>query len=166
MTGDGGAAMQDERDIERHTLDGFPDSALRFFRAIEGERARVAARLGLSEFDLRAVFRISAVGSMTPKQLAAELSVTKGAVTGLSTRLVDAGLVVRAEHPADRRSLHLELTAAGHEAMRAAHADFRAMLSAASASVGDDDLAHASRVLDALQERIDARGRDAGATGP
>lgn len=147
--------------IQRHVLDGFPDSALRFFRAIEAERARVATRHGLSEFDLRALFRISAAGSMTPKQLAVDLAVTKGAITGLATRLVDAGVVIRADHPADRRSLHLELSPAGHAAMRIAHDDFRSMLSAAGASVDDEDLETARRVLDALERRISERG-DAG----
>jgi DNA-binding MarR family transcriptional regulator len=153
--------MNDGNEIERHVLDGFPDSALRFFRAIEAERARVAVRHGLSEFDLRALFRISAAGSMTPKQLAVDLSVTKGAITGLATRLVDAGLVLRADHPADRRSLHLELTPAGHEAMRVAHADFREMLSAAAAaaSVSDLELTAAGRVLDAIEAPIVERGR-------
>lgn len=150
--------MNDGNDIERHVLDGFPDSALRFFRALEAERARVAVRHGLSEFDLRALFRISAAGSVTPKELAVDLAVTKGAITGLATRLVDAGLVLRAEHPADRRSLQLELTRSGHEAMRVAHDDFRSMLSAAGASVDDDELETARRVLDALEKRIAERG--------
>ncbi|MGU3409057.1 MarR family winged helix-turn-helix transcriptional regulator [Microbacterium sp. M1A1_1b] len=155
--------MNDRNDVERHVLDGFPDSALRFFRALEAERARVAARHGLSEFDLRALFRISAVGSMTPKQLAVELAVTKAAITGLSTRLVDAGFVRRAEHPADRRSLHLELTRAGHEAMRVAHDDFRVMLSAAGTAIDDDELETARRVLDALERRLAERARAGGA---
>ena len=151
--------MNDGNDIERHVLDGFPDSALRFFRAIEAERARVAVRHGLSEFDLRALFRISAAGSMTPKQLAVDLAVTKGAITGLATRLVDAGLVLRADHPDDRRSLHLELTHSGHEAMRIAHEDFRSMLSVAGTSIDDDELETARRVLDALGRRLAERER-------
>lgn len=157
--------MNDGNDIERHVLDGFPDSALRFFRAIEAERARVALRHGLSEFDLRALFRISAAGSMTPKQLAVDLAVTKGAITGLATRLVGAGLVLRADHPADRRSLHLELTPSGHEAMRVAHDDFRSMLSAAGASLDEAELETARRVLDALEVSIAERGRSGRSPG-
>lgn len=146
--------MDGSSEIERHALDGFPESALAFFRALEAERSLVAARHGLSEFDLRALFRIAATGSMTPKQLAVDLGVTKGAITGLATRLVATGLVLRADHPNDRRSLHLELTPAGHRAMRAAHDSLRAKLTSAGTSVDDDDLLAAGRVLDALRERI------------
>ncbi|WKK71005.1 MarR family transcriptional regulator [Rathayibacter oskolensis] len=62
---------------------------------------------------------------MTPKELSTALSVSKGAVTGITTRLVSSGLVHRVEHPQDRRSLHLELTAAGHDATRTMHRDLR-----------------------------------------
>jgi DNA-binding MarR family transcriptional regulator len=141
----------------RHLLEGFPDAALHFFRAMELERQAVAASHGLSEFDLRAIFRIAAAGTMTPKDLAETLSVTRGAITGLSSRLVDAGLIRRAGHPLDRRSIHLELTEDGHAAMRAMHDDFRSMLSAQGTSVTDAQLAAAGEVLVALTERFNSR---------
>lgn len=149
--------MDDSSGIEKHALDGFPESAISFFRALEAERGLIATQHGLSEFDLRAVFRIAATGSMTPKQLALDLGVTKGAITGLATRLVATGLVLRADHPSDRRSLHLELTPEGHRAMRTAHDSLRQLLTSAGSSVADDDLVVAGRVLDALRDRIVAR---------
>lgn len=145
---------------ERHVLQGFPDTAARFVRAMEQNQRRVAAERGISDFDLRAIFRIAAAGSITPKQLATDLSVTKGAITGLSTRLVDAGLVARVEHPLDRRSLHLELTPAGHDAMREMHDDFRARLSAAGTLLGDEELSAAASVLQALTRRLTDQGDD------
>ncbi len=121
---------------------------------MEQNQRRVAAERGISDFDLRAIFRIAAAGSVTPKQLAHDLSVTKGAITGVSNRLVEAGLVARVEHPLDRRSLHLELTPAGHEAMREMHYDFKARLSAAGTPLGDEELSVAASVLQELTRRL------------
>ncbi|QHC66228.1 MarR family transcriptional regulator [Rathayibacter sp. VKM Ac-2759] len=146
----------------QHLLDGFPDAAVRFFRALEAHRSRLAAEHGLSEIELRCLFRIGAAGSVTPKELSTALSVSKGAVTGITTRLVSSGLVHRVEHPQDRRSLHLELTAAGHDATRTMHRDLRRLLSADGTDVGDDDLAAATTVLDRLARRLDADPRDPG----
>src|SRR4051812_683934 len=77
----------------RHLLGGFPHAALSFFRALEANRAHAASRFGLSEMDLRALFRIAEAGRITPKTLAADLLVTTGAVTGVGDRLISAGLV-------------------------------------------------------------------------
>ncbi|WKK71006.1 hypothetical protein Q0F99_15175 [Rathayibacter oskolensis] len=44
----------------QHLLDGFPDAAVRFFRALEAHRSRLAAEHGLSEIELRCLFRIGA----------------------------------------------------------------------------------------------------------
>jgi DNA-binding MarR family transcriptional regulator len=99
------------------------------------------------------MFRVGAEGTITPKKLAADLSLTKGAITGVTSRLVDAGFVSRGEHPHDRRSLHLELTASGHEAMRAVHREFRAMFSTSGTGITDADLLVAASVLEELSAR-------------
>jgi DNA-binding MarR family transcriptional regulator len=141
-------------DPDRHVLNGFPDTALRFFRALEQSRRRVASDHGLSEIELRALFRIGAEGTITPKVLSDDLGLTKGAITGVSTRLVDAGLVMRVDHPHDRRSLHLALTEIGHEAVGAMHVEFRQMLSTAGTALTDAELESAGDVLAALTTRI------------
>ncbi len=147
---------------ERHVLQGFPDVALRFFRAVEKSRRRVAVEHGLSEIEFRALVRIAAEGTMTPKQLAADLALTKGAITGVSSRLVESGHVARVDHPHDRRSLHLELTESGHVAVRSLHEEFRAMLSTAGTTIADSELAVAEGVLESLATRIlaDVERRD------
>ncbi|PRY66954.1 DNA-binding MarR family transcriptional regulator [Glaciihabitans tibetensis] len=142
---------------EKHVLSGFPDAALRFFRVLEQNRRRVAFEHGLSEIELRAFFRVAAAGTITPKDLAFELSLTKGAITGVSTRLVAAGVLRRVEHPVDRRSLHLELTPAGHDEMRVMHEDFRAMLSSAGTQLTESDLSRASEVLEELSRTMAER---------
>lgn len=139
---------------EKHVLTGFPATALGFYRAMEQNRRRVASDYGFSEMELRALFRIAAAGSATPSQLALDLGVTNGALTGISTRLVTAGHVRRVGHPRDRRRLHLELTSAGHEAMAKMHDEFKAMLTADGLSSGPGDVEAAARVLDELTVRM------------
>ncbi|KQQ04086.1 MULTISPECIES: MarR family winged helix-turn-helix transcriptional regulator [unclassified Rathayibacter] len=139
---------------QQHRLEGFPDAAVRFVRALEGHRGRLAAEHGLSDVELRCLFRIGAAGSITPKELSALLAVSKGAVTGITTRLVSSGFVRRVEHPQDRRSLHLELTTTGDEAMRAMHRDLHRHLSPDDADPTADDLSAAASVLDRITLRL------------
>ncbi|ARC55625.1 Transcriptional repressor MprA [Frondihabitans sp. 762G35] len=141
-------------DPDRHVLNGFPEKALGFFRAVERSRRRVASDHGLSEIELRALFRIGAEGTITPKELADDLGLTKGAITGVSTRLVEAGHVRRVDHPHDRRRLHLALTEAGHVTVGAMHVEFREMLSTAGTELTDAELESAGAVLSALSARI------------
>ena len=144
----------------RHTLTGFPNAAIHLLRALEDDRQHIAAQHGISAIELKGLFRIAAVGSVTPKQLAEHLSVTTGAITGISTRLVSAGLLHRVAHPNDRRSLYLELTDAGHRAMAAIHADFDEMVSDATLGITADELEVTMetlrRVTDAIRERLQA----------
>lgn len=129
-----------ENETPRHLLDGFPDAAVHLRQALDLNQRRIALSKGLSGIELRAFFRTAQAGSITPKLLAQQLSVTTGATTGIATRLVDAGLIHRVEHPHDRRSLHLELTAHGHEIMAEINADFKEMVAAATREVAPHDL--------------------------
>lgn len=126
--------------MRRHTLTGFPDAALHLLLAFEEDRQQIASDHGISAIELKGLFRIASAGSLTPKQLAEQLSMTNGAITGISTRLVAAGLLQRVAHPNDRRSLYLELTEAGHRSMAAIHADFNKMVSDATTGITADEL--------------------------
>ena len=147
-------------DSHRHLLTGLPDAVIHLLRALEEDRRRIAADHGLSTSELRSLFRVAESGSLTPRQLAADLSVTNGAVTGISTRLVEAGLLHRVPHPDDRRSLCLELTAEGHRAVAVIHSDFTAMLGKATLDLTAQELDAATRALHRVTSAI--RGRAAG----
>lgn len=136
-----------EKQQRRHLLTGLPDAAIHLLRALEEDRRRIAADYGLSTSELRSLFRIAEAGSLTPRQLATDLSLTNGAITAISTRLVSAGLLRRVPHPDDRRSICLELTTEAHRAMEVIHSDFAAMVSAATLDLTDDELDIAARAL-------------------
>lgn len=96
-----------------------PDPLRVWFRFIRLNRRVTAAmgaelrELGLSIPQFDALSTLTEREGMTQQDLAARLYVTKGNVSGLIDRLVEAGLVERRAIPGDRRSHALHLTAAG-----------------------------------------------------
>ena len=68
---------------------------------------------GLTIAQLKSLFLITSKGSTNFKKLAEALAVTSSNVTGLVDRLVELGLVSRAESPEDRRMMILQATDKG-----------------------------------------------------
>lgn len=90
----------------------------RFIRLSRRVTAAVAGELrelGLSIPQFDVLSTLSEREGLTQQELAARLYVTKGNVSGLIDRLVEAGLVERRPIPGDRRSHALHLTPAGAE---------------------------------------------------
>lgn len=96
-----------------------PDPLRVWFRFIRLNRRVTAAMagelrgLGLSIPQFDALSTLTEREGLTQQDLAARLYVTKGNVSGLVDRLVEAGWVERRAIPGDRRSHALHLTPAG-----------------------------------------------------
>jgi DNA-binding MarR family transcriptional regulator len=140
-----------------HTLSGFPAAATEFVSALDGNRRRIAERAGVSGTELRALFRVAQAVNITPKDLAAYLGMTTGAITAIARRLVELDLLHRIDHPGDRRSLYLELTPNGHEVMGAMHRDFTEMLSACTTELDAAQLAAFTAALKTVAVEIRIR---------
>jgi hypothetical protein len=65
----------------------------------------VGATLGVTAVDQRALAVITGAGSVSAGELAGEIGLTPGAVTGVVDRLARAGLARREPDPRDRRRL-------------------------------------------------------------
>lgn len=143
-----------------HVLIGFPAAATEFVSALEANRRRIAHDAGLSATELRALFHIAQVVSITPKDLAAYLELTTGAVTAVARSLVDAGLLHRIDHPDDRRSLYLELTTAGHATMTTIHADFDAMIADSTAGLTPEEVDRFTTALHVVAQEVRTRLRE------
>lgn len=82
-------------------------------------RNRLRSEFGttLPRFDLLAQLEREA-GGLTMGELSARMMVTGGNVTGIVDQLEAEGLVVRNEHPSDRRAFRVQLTPAGRRQFR------------------------------------------------
>jgi MarR family transcriptional regulator, organic hydroperoxide resistance regulator len=86
---------------------------IRLQQRVFGEMTQTLKPLGLSIPQFDVLSTLTEQEGLSQSDLAARLYVTKGNVSGLIDRLVDAGYVERHASPADRRSHSLRLTEAG-----------------------------------------------------
>lgn len=77
---------------------------------LRGQTLDAWMELSLTIAQLKSLFFISSEGSTNVRKLAAALGVTSANVTGIVDRLVEQGLVSRAENPEDRRMSLLQST--------------------------------------------------------
>jgi MarR family transcriptional regulator, lower aerobic nicotinate degradation pathway regulator len=86
----------------------------------------------------------------TMNELARLLELDKSSVTGLVDRAERRGLVTRVPSPADRRSVHVKLTAEGRSLVSAAAVQFAADVSAVLDRLPPRDRAGLGRILSRL----------------
>ncbi|MGZ8527941.1 MAG: MarR family winged helix-turn-helix transcriptional regulator [Candidatus Limnocylindrales bacterium] len=110
------------------------------------------ADVGLTMSQAKVLYLVQVVGTLRMSELATRLGVTLSTTSGLVERLVEAGLVVRRDDPADRRQVILSLTDAAVgllDRMRELNAGhMRRML----AHVSEADLAVIERSIHVLAE--------------
>jgi DNA-binding MarR family transcriptional regulator len=142
---------------QTHALRGFPAAAIKFVRALERNREKIATDRGLSASELRALFWIAEQGSARPKDLAAHMEMTTGGVTSVAQRLVEQGFLQRIAHPDDRRSLYLELTERGHSVMEQIHSEFNGMIADSTSMLDEHQLAAFESALWAVADEVAKR---------
>jgi DNA-binding MarR family transcriptional regulator len=112
--------------------------------------------VGLSQSDFHALEHLEASGRLTPTQLAERLGLTSGAVTTLIDRLEQAGWVVRAPNPRDRRSLVVEFSRSAKARGRSIVGAYERDVEEAIRGLSKRDLAIVNRVLETVAEIADA----------
>ena len=112
--------------------------------------------LGLSipQFDLLST--LTEREGMSQQELAERLYVTKGNVSGLLDRMVEADLVERRAIPGDRRSNALYLTKKGRDLAEKGIAAQRAYVMRTIGTLPSEDLADLERIVLAWRERARA----------
>lgn len=137
---------------------------IRLHRRVSAAMATELKRIGLSipQFDLLST--LSEGEGLTQQALAERLYVTKGNVSGLVDRLVDAGLVERRPIPGDRRSHALHLTDEGQRLAKAGITAQEAYVGRTLGRLGTGELAALERIVLAWREetrREEARREEA-----
>jgi DNA-binding MarR family transcriptional regulator len=123
---------------------------LRFVRLQQRLSHLMAARLreiGLSIPQFDVLSTLTQEEGVTQQALAERLYVTKGNVSGLIDRLVEAGLVERHPLPGDRRSHALHLTPRGHELASQGIALQRAFVARTLGALPPGDIAALDKAL-------------------
>ncbi len=77
-----------------------------------------ASQLGLTTLDLALLGKVAFDGPITPKHLAADLSLPAATLTAALDRLEARGLIGRRTNPQDRRSVLLQATHAAYPALQ------------------------------------------------
>jgi len=110
-----------------------------------------ALGLSIPQFDLLST--LTEREGLSQQELAERLYVTKGNVSGLLDRMVEADLVERRSIPGDRRSNALYLTKKGRDLAERGIAAQRAYVQRTLGSLPQQDLAELERIVLAWRER-------------
>lgn len=141
--------MIDVSDLDSHT--GY---LLRMVsNAVSQQFARVLASEGVTVAEwvmLRALYGDKAVA---PSVLAGKMGMTKGAISKLSDRLLDKGLIERADNPDDKRGHSISLSVAGAKKVPVLASIADENDAAFFAVLSDDEQKNLRALLDALIDK-------------
>ncbi len=98
-----------------------------------------ASQLGLPTLDLALLGRVVFDGPITPKDLAADLSLPATTLTAALDRLEARSLIGRRTNPRDRRSVLLEATPAAYPALRRSVTGFASSTSTMVEALSDSE---------------------------
>lgn len=138
----------------RDQLQALRESVRHLVLEVDRLRVVLAHDLGLSVHELLALGHMVVQDGITPKELARQLGVTPGSATGIVDRLETAGLVIRAPHPRDRRSVIVRLTPAGGHARAQAVAVLDHALTEACTHTGTNRIRDLTDLLTASSDLI------------
>lgn len=94
-------------------------------------------------------------GSMKVTDVAKELRLTPGAVTGITDKLAQLKYVARNRDELDRRINYLELTTAGQEKVKAVEIQREFVFARFFEGIPDDDLLHFLRICQQVNLNLD-----------
>lgn len=129
--------------------------------SVKQAMARVSERVGLSPLQARAIIALESHGASTQRSLALACATTPRNVTALVDALSARGLVTRAAHPRDRRSVLVTLTPEGHGLATRVEEEFRSVSRRALAALEPDGIAALSHALEAIGAQLAASSGEA-----
>src|SRR3954453_23140287 len=117
-------------------------------------RLRQEAGTDLSPSQTSTLAAIERHGPLTPSELAACERIQRPTATRVLARLEEAGLVVRAADPTDRRSSLVSITSEGRALLEHLRTRKDAFLAQRLAGLSDEELAVLERAADILEKKV------------
>lgn len=121
---------------------------------LRGVQLDFFVRKGVTQTQFLVLLALRAYGCCTMTTLAHSLHVQLPTATGIVSRLVAAGYLKRAPHPADRRQVIVELTAKGQTFIQEFQAVVRRRWEEVLQSLSPTELAAFHRILTKLDEQL------------
>ena len=140
--------MPNRADLTQQVL----DAQIEIFRNIQAEAAPVWCDLELTMAQLKAFVVIGHDGPLAVSAVAEAMGTGRPAASAVVDRLVNVGLVVRAEDATDRRRTNVQLTDAGSELAMKLQRGHDDVLGGWLELLEEEDLAALARGLTALAE--------------
>ncbi len=131
------------------------DRQAELYRSLRPAREWLEVDLTMSQ--VKILFLLYSEGPASMGQLAASLGVTLPTVTGIIDRLVEHGLVLREEHPHDRRLVVSRLTPRGSATAERLHQAGRTRLASVLDSLSVDELQQVVTGLQVLCRAVQRR---------
>lgn len=123
-------------------------------RSLRDPLVSMCEELQLSAPQLHALLWLGHEGALTMGDLARHVNVTEKTVTGLVDRLERDGLLQRERDPADRRVVHVKLTAEGVTLARKIDADVQSTLVRMLGLLDPADRKALFRIIEKLTDRL------------
>lgn len=120
------------------------------------ERLRKRFDLTLARFDVLAQLDRAPEG-LTMGQLSSRLMVSGGNATGLTTRMLEEGLITREPDPRDRRSQVVRLTGRGRQLFDAMYPEHAQWIHEAMSGLGAEEQRRLLDLLGKLKQRLTDR---------
>ncbi|MFN8622292.1 MAG: MarR family transcriptional regulator [Chloroflexota bacterium] len=151
MTDDPGArAAHEARVAERYDV---------FMACVAASHAPELVALDVTMAQVKALYLVSARGTLHISALAELLGVTLSTGSGLVDRLVDHGLLERRHDTADRRHVVVRITPTGTELLERMRELGSRRVRSLLGALDDADLAAFARILDRFIDRVAAENR-------
>jgi DNA-binding MarR family transcriptional regulator len=158
------ASTTAEGEVERSRAETSERLRAAIFRLSRRLRATVAGS-GLTPTQISVLFTVARLGPIGMSELASIESVNATMLSRVTAQLCEAGLIVRAADPADRRAAFVRATAAGRRMRERIHRERTRALSAHVEELDERQrgaLRDALPVLEELAERLPSGERQAG----
>lgn len=130
---------------DRSKLSELEELSLEIQRKVSAELHRRINRV-LTVSQAMMLWKLDKLGPQKITALAEHMSITPGAITSLSDKLIANGYANRVNDPQDRRVVKLEITPDGRELISKLRADVKHSFAILFAGLSDHDLDHLVRI--------------------